>query len=86
MSKQFNLNELELIGLRGIEARRQLLIAEVQKVTTEIDSDLAVLYGTIETRLELEAGSILTGACQIDDGKLIQIEAPNQTETEKVEE
>ena len=86
MSKQFNLDELEQIGLKGIEARRQLLIAQIEKVTAEIDTDLAVLYGTIEARLNLDAGSILTGACQIENGNLIQIEAPIQTEAEKVEE
>lgn len=85
--KQSNLNELELIGLRGIEARRQLLVAQVEKVNREIDSDLATLYGTIEARLELDAGSIINGTCQIQDGVLIEIEAPSQTtNTEKVEE
>jgi hypothetical protein len=80
MSEPFKLSELELIGLRGIEARKQLLVAQVEKVNAEIDMDLATLYGTIETRLEIEAGSIVNGVCRIEDTLLIPTEAPKEVQ------
>jgi hypothetical protein len=75
----FQLLDIEAVALRGLAARDALLKAEVERVTLEILQDRATVYGSIEARLGLPAGSIINGLCQIEgDSIKVKVERPEE--------
>jgi hypothetical protein len=66
-----SLDPVEVIALSGFPYRQQVIDAEHQQKRMELVSDLAAIYGAIETRYGLEAGSIINGLYYIEGNQLI---------------